>query len=1526
MDVENSVDIYADLLEENSPANVVQTNKEKTPPVLDNFDETSRLTAFDLYDDLITHEGLQHEALVKELNEKYKAALDTIQDLEKELKAAKKLETYYSEKCLSLEKNISLLYVTAKAELQRKESQIEELRQKSHRRKPSCRKPHPADALAEEDSHVRSNGHNDSVNARPNKGKFRNSEPTKSPRKRKFRGSGDDLRDDSKKRSRKEDSNYKGAEPSSFQGVVFHSEKSRDGLISARKLVEKSIKDLRNRRSSEFKHSSKDPSQSVIETCLPGEGMENLTSEPHHQSSILKTCREPREPGDVHVTEGSLPSKESDFSVKCLMKSRKEERKTSQETTEISNVKTSSREKSHSSSKAELKPDKKCSPSEPLKEKDSRGKKYDRHSERKRSDKTHSHSTEKSDCRREERYTNQSTKSKEFSEASSEVRKNSRQKDKTEIKDLRSKLQRKEKQVSDENSKEINKDSKRYRYESHEPNQKCKRIPLSPKPDKSQLSSKQDEMSVEKVMSKINMELLPETFVDVPNVLPGQKMISNDCGNAELCSPAVKSEKKSLTPKSINKPVEKRNVARMSGVEEALVRVTEDKISKYHVASNNEIKAFATETDLPMRNESLNGEGNNPTLDGCLKEGKTKTVKKVDENPNSPQSFPCGDDPSDVFIEELMLMDKLSEDQKQDDCGQVQSNVDSSTPRNKEEKEDTSACDSIGVPEPLEGSLSCFDVKLHVSEKEIKDLLGNEESLSDSISSLNPNQQKSFSAGKRKEVSCGRKTKSSGSVEKKPKKKTIPTRENRSKDSQAAPFKTILKLPLGLKNVFSESLFDHAKPIPVKEKVYTSSKGTKIVLKSQSLTTKEKEPIPKNSMSKKEYDADREFLNQLKTKYSKEHSSKLSAFKKTSGSGSTTESKSSDVIRTPDINMEQNAEKQNDQNNSSRKQTLNGVQSETTPIINVKSKSSEKSKTQTPCSEEKESLKKEKTQVTHNDYETSVKKSSEIGQPPEKTVEPPIEQCGASTSMQKDIPKALITSHLSSTGGEVLSTVNTGSTETTSGDPPSAAVTLAVSESPERENVSANLETLTTTEPMELGALADPMESPATLHEISTSESSSGKDLQSSEELKESIFPMFQSPPNSLVSIDFIRSSILKKIEDRKTECEENSLNSFTKNVSKQENSESVEKQDQTIEESIKCLLDTKTELSITQNQEQAALPVSNFKTLGDLKQNKCRDQQNQKEKAAPVSSCKTAGDYKQNVCRDLLTETESITEFFDEESQLDLNAAVSLRARDGIGVRRQSFEGGNESMETDEEVVTPSVADMESGCVDVPETGIEKGSSFPENEVEEGEVHSSSSEGEDEEEDIGDKRRDWARETSTRTYHSSRQRSKSGSKEKDRREEGSSKRTRVSESEKGVRTPPRRLNERKLDSKEVRRDRDIRLNEKTPTSNRRSSRERRNEDRSFNSKTSVTPKYSRDGADFERHPRNRPGSFEVKSDRVPDRGTERADRRARSRLESSDTKIDRYVPYRTHSSSSETANRDPGRSSRDSYKPSYRR
>lgn len=63
-----------------------------------------------------------------QLNEKYKAALDTISDLERRLEAAKKQEAFYVEKCQTLEKNISLLYVTAKAELQRKDSQIEELR------------------------------------------------------------------------------------------------------------------------------------------------------------------------------------------------------------------------------------------------------------------------------------------------------------------------------------------------------------------------------------------------------------------------------------------------------------------------------------------------------------------------------------------------------------------------------------------------------------------------------------------------------------------------------------------------------------------------------------------------------------------------------------------------------------------------------------------------------------------------------------------------------------------------------------------------------------------------------------------------------------------------------------------------------------------------------------------------------------------------------------------------------------------------------------------------------------------------------------------------------------------------------------------------------------------------------------------------------------------------------------------------------------------------------------------------------
>ena len=39
MDVENSVDIYADLLEESAPAEVVQTNKEKVLFILNLFNQ-----------------------------------------------------------------------------------------------------------------------------------------------------------------------------------------------------------------------------------------------------------------------------------------------------------------------------------------------------------------------------------------------------------------------------------------------------------------------------------------------------------------------------------------------------------------------------------------------------------------------------------------------------------------------------------------------------------------------------------------------------------------------------------------------------------------------------------------------------------------------------------------------------------------------------------------------------------------------------------------------------------------------------------------------------------------------------------------------------------------------------------------------------------------------------------------------------------------------------------------------------------------------------------------------------------------------------------------------------------------------------------------------------------------------------------------------------------------------------------------------------------------------------------------------
>jgi hypothetical protein len=62
------------------------------------------------------------------LTDKYQAALSTIGDLEKQLEVTQKQQRCYIEKCQTLEKNISRLYVTAKAELGRKDAQIEEFR------------------------------------------------------------------------------------------------------------------------------------------------------------------------------------------------------------------------------------------------------------------------------------------------------------------------------------------------------------------------------------------------------------------------------------------------------------------------------------------------------------------------------------------------------------------------------------------------------------------------------------------------------------------------------------------------------------------------------------------------------------------------------------------------------------------------------------------------------------------------------------------------------------------------------------------------------------------------------------------------------------------------------------------------------------------------------------------------------------------------------------------------------------------------------------------------------------------------------------------------------------------------------------------------------------------------------------------------------------------------------------------------------------------------------------------------------
>ncbi|XP_033739921.1 putative protein tag-278 [Pecten maximus] len=88
-------------------------------------DHDGTFASLDLYDDLITDEGISRQDNYDELSRKYDDAVLKIQKLESEVDTLRKSESKLSERCGVLEKNISTLFLTARLELQRKDKVIQ---------------------------------------------------------------------------------------------------------------------------------------------------------------------------------------------------------------------------------------------------------------------------------------------------------------------------------------------------------------------------------------------------------------------------------------------------------------------------------------------------------------------------------------------------------------------------------------------------------------------------------------------------------------------------------------------------------------------------------------------------------------------------------------------------------------------------------------------------------------------------------------------------------------------------------------------------------------------------------------------------------------------------------------------------------------------------------------------------------------------------------------------------------------------------------------------------------------------------------------------------------------------------------------------------------------------------------------------------------------------------------------------------------------------------------------------------------
>ncbi|XP_060084358.1 uncharacterized protein LOC132563635 [Ylistrum balloti] len=89
-------------------------------------DNDNNFSSLDLYDDLITDEGLIRQDNYDELSRKYDDAVLKIKQLESEVDTLRKSESRLTEKCDTLERNISSLFLTARLELKRKDNIIQQ--------------------------------------------------------------------------------------------------------------------------------------------------------------------------------------------------------------------------------------------------------------------------------------------------------------------------------------------------------------------------------------------------------------------------------------------------------------------------------------------------------------------------------------------------------------------------------------------------------------------------------------------------------------------------------------------------------------------------------------------------------------------------------------------------------------------------------------------------------------------------------------------------------------------------------------------------------------------------------------------------------------------------------------------------------------------------------------------------------------------------------------------------------------------------------------------------------------------------------------------------------------------------------------------------------------------------------------------------------------------------------------------------------------------------------------------------------